>query len=843
MTVTDPIAAVREALRTGSGLTFAPIRHHSPACAWAVRALIREVKPSRVLIEAPEDLSQHLALLTHPETRAPVAIVALTETARADAGAGGQVAAYYPFCAHAPEYVAVQEAHAQGAEVRFIDLPVAGKLALRPATQNDNKGDTLVSLAEEAPFNSGDYIRAVCERTGCRDGHELWDHLFETRLATPDWRSFLADVGAYCAGIRASTAPAEIERNGDAAREAHMAQAIRQALEEQQQEDKLEDPQQDKMKGTQPTGPIVVVTGGFHTPALMDLLAKAGPQEGNKTFNKVNKTASKKAKAAPETRSYLIRYSFGALDALNGYAAGLPQPAYYDLLWQRAQEHRGEALWRTVALDLIAEFARRARLDGHPINTPQQVEMARIAEGLARLRGRPGALRHDLIDAARSALTKGEAGVRDAWTERLILFLRGEAIGDIPASAGSPPLVEHARALARQHRIDVSDGALRHRSLDIRRKDTHLAASRYLHAMTLLGTSFARRESGPDYLSNSQTELLFEEWSYAWSPGVEGRLIELAARADRLDAACLYVLKSHHEALKAEGHGTDIAALADLIAQGVLAGLGRDLMPLVSELSAGIQSNADFSSVAATLRRLHHLTTTAGPLRAPPELDLASAASAGYRRLIYLCDDLPRTSKEAAPSRVEALRIMLELLNADSAGVFDRSLFDTAIDRIAGSHPCPEILGAVLGMCVQGGRRDPEDLVAALRGQFGGTVLQEEDRLGILQGLLQVAPQVLWRTGGVLGCVDEFLQGLEEDAFLRLLPHLRLAFTALNPREIEQLAGRIALLRNASAGELLAVHHTLSQGDLQRGLALEAALRAQSARDGLATWLLGEKNA
>lgn len=788
--ITDTRAAL---LAPAGGLHFAPIRHHSPACAWAVRALIREVQPLRVLIEAPEDLRQHIPLLADPQTRPPVAIAALSE--RED---GERVAAYYPFCVHAPEYVALIEAHRCGAEVRFIDLPVAAKLTYRTLTPEQP-----ISLTEERSFDSGDFIRGLQQRTGCRDGHELWDHLFETRLGTSEHRRLLADVGAYCAGIRASTPEEAIEANGDAAREAHMAAAIHEALDQ--------------------GGPIVVVTGGFHTPALLN----AARPKGGRT-------------QVPATRSYLIRYSFAALDALAGYAAGLPQPAYYDFLWKRANEAAGTLMWREVALDLISGFSQRSRQDGHPIATPQQVEMARTAETLARLRCRPGALRHDLIDAARTALIKGEAAAQEAWTERLILFLRGDAIGDIPASSGSPPLVEHARTLARAHRIDVSDGARRNRSLDIRRRPAHLAASRFLHAMSLLDTGFAQRASGPDYITGTQTEILFEEWSYAWSPTVEGRLIELAARADRVEAACLSVLRSQRDALRAQGRGADIATLVELLARGLLAGLGHELAPLVRDLASDLRAHPDFVAVTQALRRLYYLLTTGGPLHAPVTLDLTAATTAAYQQLVYLCDELPRTPPDAAGSRVEALRTLVEILAADTTGVFDRAPFDAAIDRIAEAAPPAEILGAVLGICVQARRRDPGQLCAALQGHFAGAVLQEEDRIGVLRGLLLATPQLLWRAPGVLDAVDAFLQGLPEEAFLALLPHLRLTFTALNPREIDQLAERLAVLFGGAAGSFLASATPVSQADLERGLALDQALRRSAAQDGLQAWMAEE---
>lgn len=779
------------------GLYFAAVRHHSPACAWAVRSLIREVQPKYVLIEGPVDFNAHIPLITHADTKPPVAIAALIND-----GESMRLAAYYPFSVHSPELVALREAHAQGAQARFIDLPCADKVMLRERDE-----DAPISLSEEHYFDTGDFTRSLCRRTGCRDGFELWDHLFETRLGADDWRGLLGDVAAYCAGIRQSTAASEIEANGDLAREAHMANAVLDAL-------------------AAGDGPVVVVTGGFHTPALIERVAR-GERE----------TVAAAAKTA---RSFLIRYSFAAMDALNGYGAGLPQPAYYDFLWKRANDGVADAIWRDTALDLTSGFTARARADGHAVAVPQQVEMVRVAEALAQMRGRPGALRHDLIDAARTALIKGEAGQRDAWTERLIEYLRGDAIGDVPASAGSPPLVEHARAMARAHRIDISDGARRRRRLDIRRKPAHLAASRYLHALTLLGARFAERELGPDYVNNSQTDILFEEWAYAWSPVVEARLIELSALGDRVDAVCLAVLRRKRDELRAGGQGGDIGAICDLIAQGVLAGLGRELAPLVDDLSADIQAHADFSAVAEALRRLAYMANTGGPLRAPPELELSRAALSAYLRMIYLCGDLPATNPDMTAPRIEALRLVAELLNTDAAGVFDRALFDEAIDRVADAHPPPAILGAVLALCVQTGRRDPQTLRDALTGAFAGAGQEESDRIGVLIGMLQAAPQVLWRTAGMIETVDAFINELEEESFLALLPHMRLAFTALNPREIDQVAERLAQIHGGSAGAFAAVHHALSTRDLDRGLMLDRQLREVAEVEGLLDWLTGD---
>jgi len=87
------------------GLYFAPIRHHSPACAWALRALIQEVRPQQILVEAPVDFTPLIDLLLNEQTRPPVSIVSLVEEPGKE---GRRLSGYYPFCAHSPELVALQ---------------------------------------------------------------------------------------------------------------------------------------------------------------------------------------------------------------------------------------------------------------------------------------------------------------------------------------------------------------------------------------------------------------------------------------------------------------------------------------------------------------------------------------------------------------------------------------------------------------------------------------------------------------------------------------------------------------------------------------------------------------
>ena len=204
------------------GLYFVPLRHHSPACAGHLEALIEEVAPAQILIEGPCDFDAMIPLVAAEETRPPVAIVALPKRKRGDT-AERTIVSYFPFCGHSPEYVALRAGVARGCAVRFIDLPSSHRMMQLLAAGEDDteESEVAVSLTDERAFDASDYVKALCRRLGCRDQNELWDHLFESRAGGSDWRGFFTEVGTYCASARAAFSAEALRRDGNLAREAH----------------------------------------------------------------------------------------------------------------------------------------------------------------------------------------------------------------------------------------------------------------------------------------------------------------------------------------------------------------------------------------------------------------------------------------------------------------------------------------------------------------------------------------------------------------------------------------------------------------------------------------------
>ncbi len=275
-------------------VVYAPVRHHSPACAWHVDRLIRDLRPDAVLIEGPRDATHLIPLLTHEKTRMPVAIYTTYVQRRADddraPGEPGRRepirhAAYYPLCDYSPELAAIRAAAAVQACTRFIDLTFP-EMVESGRTLDEGRAH---SLLEERHLAHSEVLRETCRRVGARDPDDLWDQLYELDHDRRDPVGFFQGVVGYCALARRNYSPAMLELDGCAAREAAMAAAV------------AEEP-----------GRVVVVTGGFHTVALpgvapaMPALVKVDPKDALVS---------------------LMRYGFEQLDRLNGYASGMPAPS------------------------------------------------------------------------------------------------------------------------------------------------------------------------------------------------------------------------------------------------------------------------------------------------------------------------------------------------------------------------------------------------------------------------------------------------------------------------------------------------------------------------------------
>ncbi|MEV6330424.1 DUF5682 family protein [Streptomyces sp. NPDC051909] len=252
MTTLDPRAAV-DALAASRAPYLLGVRHHSPALAAVVPALLEEARAEVVCVELPADFQAWLEHLADPETVAPVAL--------AGAGEGGRLA-FYPFADFSPELAAVRWARDRGVEVVCCDLPLghpgwsaeaAAPVRAEPdaASGAAAGGDAGAPDAPETAPGEGaargrrSYAEALAAAGTGRDGDDLWDRAVEVLApgCTPD-AVRRAALGVGWALRADSAVPAT-----DLAREERMRKVIAAA----------------SAGGRR----VAAVIGAFHAPALV----------------------------------------------------------------------------------------------------------------------------------------------------------------------------------------------------------------------------------------------------------------------------------------------------------------------------------------------------------------------------------------------------------------------------------------------------------------------------------------------------------------------------------------------------------------------------------------------
>jgi hypothetical protein len=837
-------------LRSG-GVVYCPVRHHSPACAWHVRRAIIDLRPSAVLIEGPSDLTSLIPLLLDGRTRTPVAAYATfaDRDGRFARATGTEAAvppiakrdiprfsAYYPLCDYSPELVALRAGSDVGAELRFIDLTypqqvLAEKGRSEAITATSGDGPAGLSLQEESYLRRSQYLRRLAQRAGCRDVNDLWDRLFETGAGGDDHEGFFRRVAAYCFMARMDSPASVLEEDGTLARDRAMAAAIRKQLGIGRAKSKKG---VDQLSATG-VGPVVVVTGGFHTAALPYVVADSAT------------IAPAPLDLSPdEGLTVLMRYSFDRLDALNGYAAGMPAPEYYDRIWRLLNEgHKTPFL--EAAARTIVEIGRLTRDRDLPFNVSTADEIAAVeqCQRLAALRGQHNLpSREDLLDSVRGCFVKGAIDAEGTAVIAVVNHvLAGTRVGDLPASAGVPPLVMDFRCQAEELGLTVTDTVRRKLSLELYRNATHRKISRLLHKLAFLNAPFGVVTGGPDFVNGRNLDLMYEHWDYGWSPAIESALIEASVHGASVEEAAVTRLRLTAGDLEAVGRGRNTVEAVRVLVQACRMGLHAHTDQIILLIDQDVAEDPVFESVVAGLTELAMLWQSREPLEAQRLPQVPAIARTAYRRACFLARDLitcPAERVDAALQSIMALRQAAVCDGHDSAGqdhaLFDPMLLVGALEAVVSAPQTPAaILGGGAGVLFAEGRLDEATLLNLAAGQLAAAAGDPAAKTGFLRGLLTTCREVAWRVPDLLRRVDSLVRGWDESEFVHALPDLRMAFASLTPRETDRVAANVATLYGLKdLGNLF--QPDLSGQDVAVNLRISAATDQWLDNEGLGQW-------
>ncbi|MGW2178247.1 DUF5682 family protein [Streptomyces sp. NPDC001732] len=762
---------------------FLGVRHHSPACARLVERTVEELRPAQVLIEGPAEMNGRLdeLLLGH---ELPVAVFSHYRDERRAA------TSWAPLCDYSPEWVALRAGRAAGAEVRFIDLP-----AWHPAfaERTNRYADAEIRYAEAT--------ERLCRHFAVDSSDALWDRLFEVE---PD--DGLADrLDAYFALVRGDAAADA----GDRARETYMAAWVRAAV------------------GRAGNRPVLVVTGGFHQPALRALTEPGGEGCAQDECWEQDEDGWPRVPAPPKgamAGSFLVPYSFRQLDAFAGYQSGMPSPGYYQRVWDAGPEAAADGLLRVVV--------ERLRARRFPVSTADLIAARSLAQGLTALRGHPSPARIDVLDGLAGALITDDLDRPLPWTTRgalttgvhpvvveMLAACGGDRTGRLHPGTPAPPLVHDVAArlaalvldggTGTSYRLDLTDA-------------TDLERSRVLHRLRVLGIPGHGRTAGPEHGADP---VFTERWEAQAAPGREAALVEAGAYGATLAEAAAVALAERARAAAAEADD-----LAKTLFDAVVCGMDGFSEQLLGELSSqvgGLRTAGPLGGILATALGLWRHDRVFGMARGPL---LASVVEGATARLLWLLEGARGPAGVDRPRLRAVVAVRDTVVHAPELLPVTRATVAGIARRINDDPEAPlDLRGAAFGLHRALAEEpdafgDPADAVRAVA-RAGADALGDW-----LAGLFALARDEVTGVvgedgpggGSLIDVLDGLIRALPDDEFLAGLPALRQAFAFFPPRERERIAGRLlerrgvrgssrSLLRTTADPLLIAGARTLEE--------------------------------
>lgn len=728
------------------------IRHHGPGCARSLCQALEELKPDVLLVEGPPEGTDELAWLGHEELKPPVALLVYPPEDM-------QHAVFYPFAVFSPEWQALRYAREHRVPARFIDLPLAHRLAIErawaEAAEREKSPD---EQAEAALASSGweddvadDPLGALALAAGYNDRELWWEHQIEQRQnpaglfqGIMEAMAALREQSIVARGASGAEESAQRPkgRRLEALREASMRQAIREAEKEGYQR-------------------IAVVCGAWHAPVLREL----GPARADvailKGLPKLKVTAT------------WVPWSYSRLSMRSGYGAGVASPGWYHHLWE-AQERAG--------LRWAARAARLLRQQDLEASAASVIETVRLAEALAALRGLPMAGLAEFNEAILAVLCGAVEARLRLIRERLEV---GHRLGTVPAEAPAVPLQRDLEAQQRRLRLKPS-AEQKMLDLDLR-NETDRARSQLLHRLLLLEIGWGKPET-----VSGKAGTFHELWRLQWQVEFAVTLIEASVWGQTVAEAAT------GRACSMADKAQDLAELTRLLETAMLAGLPALVSHVINRLQAYAAVAADVRQLMDALPALARVARY-GDVRGTPS-HLVNPIFAGLfeRVLVGLPGACSSLDDDAAADMANSIGRVQESLN-----LLDRPDDTQAWQQLLQRLQADDAIHALVrGWCcrllLEQQAIDADTLYRQARLALAPAVPARQAASWV-EGLLRGSGLVVLHQDALWHALDCWLQDLSNEVFVELLPMVRRAFAGFHPPERRAMAEKVQKLGHMAA--------------------------------------------
>ena len=767
------------------------IRHHGPGSARNVKAFLETTEPDIVLVEGPPEADGILQWSTHKELKPPVAILCYQPD-------NPQQSCFYPFAEFSPEWQAIIYAKLHNIPVRFMDLPSGNQFAIeqekRKAAeeamaaagkeaekneQDDNTADekinNAVMFSNEMQYKSAtpmkpnqgicspahkkitsnqtdeiavdeietvkqirlDPISYLAQAAGYTDGEKWWEHFVEHRNNNEE----IFEAVNEAMGVLRELLPAKDDKL-EQLREAHMRKTIRQAEREMFQN-------------------IAVVCGAWHTPALTNMPRQKDDNELLKNLPKV------------KVECTWIPWTYNRLSFYSGYGAGIASPGWYEHIWQYPIDDG------TRWMAKVAKLFRSKQMD---TSVAHVIEAVRLAESLASLRNLTKAGLEELNEATLSILCNGEPVMMSLLQNELIV---SDRIGDVPVDIPKPPLQLDIEKQQKKLRLPPT-ADWKDYTLDLR-KENDLERSVFLHRLLLLEIKWGTKSA----IAGKGT--FKEQWRLQWDPAFSIDVIEKGSWGNTTEeAAVKYVIDLSKKA-------NALRNVCALLEGTIPAELPLAVESLIQQINNLAAASGDVIQLMEVIPALVNVSRYGNVRKTDAALVLGIVDSMITRICVSLPAACTGIDEDAAAHLLELFGKMNEAVNLlQEKDITD--LWQQTLRLIsANKNTAPVIAGYSTRLLADFKLIIGDELVKAFYYAMS-VATAPAIAAAWLEGFLKGSGTILLIDQDLWNVVNNWVEQLEEDVFVQVLPLLRRTFANFSKPERRKLGEKV---KSGSSGAVV----------------------------------------
>lgn len=773
-----------------NNIKFFPIRHHSVGCSYHLEKVINEYNPEAILVEGPDNTNHLLNSIVNDNNKTPLCIYySYHDKKKILDKEENKYTCYYPLLSYSPEYIAIKKAIERDIHVSFIDLPYEKTLIA------SKEGKGLRIQNKKSTYSNDDYIQyseynhQLFKNTGVRNFHEFWEKYFEIDAKYIDTNTYINNMLTYCFLIRKYSKNNELLEDGCIAREKYMTENIESATKKYKK--------------------ILVVTGGFHTSGIINILNNNEPL--------VKDINSKKCDLSEYSKSYLMAYSYEASDQLLGYKSGMPYSSFYKKIWDNIKE---EKTYEEVIKYYIAKTNRTLRKDNLPLSTDDSINALLMAKGLSNIRNKKEPGVNELIEGVTSSFVKGElCDANNKPINVLKNLMIGNKIGQINTEVDKPPLLQDFYNLANKFKLDLQNISTKLKILDLS-KISHVQLSYFFHRMSYLDCNYCFMNKGPNLTKKSNMYLKRETWQYKYNEKVISKLIELSVHGGSVLEVCMELLKE--EGKNAKGNSFKSS---NILLKSVVMGLDMNIEKLVNEVTNSIFADNNYLNIISAFEQIHYTLEIIDDTQSKTLIE--KLLNICYKKSISLLDFIEDVDVERENSYLKAIvnhNYISEYITLDKDLFLEKIKFK--LDNIKSTM----IYGGVVGILYGFNNITQEKILDIINSYIKASGEEKRKMAPFLRGLFTTGRDVMLYDRKMINLLDEYLKDINDENFIEILPELRYAFSIFMPREIDKIAKGIGQIYNLS-GNSIAYEQGIDVEDIKI-----ASIIDNNAKNMLAKW-------